>query len=309
MIVADYPDKRTEWLPFSLVRRTTDNKHIYALDPVFPLTARSWELRIYTYLEPNWHNYAEIALIEEGTGLSRIGKDLYALEPGDVVVIAPEVKHTFWSGPRSSIRFRAFYFLPELVAPAGSGPLHHRYVSLFTRRGPNRPLKHGTDDRRLADSIRRCCRLNMGPGSEENRLEMLSELYRILSRLNRLAPVGRPGLQERKNMERWEGILRLVNRDPSEWPSLEAVAAAVGMSRWGFCRFFKRESGLPWTAWLRCRAIDRARDLLADTDLPVVRIAMEVGFSNLSWFNRCFREITGSSPSRYRTTSVSSGED
>lgn len=293
---------RVGWRRFSVVDRSEDNRHIFPLDTVFPFLARAWELRINAYLEPNWHDYAEIALIEKGSGLCRIGSVLSPLEPGDIVLIAPKTRHTFWSGPGNQVRFRAVYFHPELVVPTGSGPVHQKFMSIFTGGGPDRPFKAAPSDNRLEDAIRRICRIDGTPVDTHDRLEALSNLYMILSLVDRLVPANPPGVRERMAIERWERLHRLMIDKSGVWPSIEDAAMALGMSRWGFCRFFKRETGLTWTSWLRHRAVDHAKELLTEGKLTVVDIAMEVGFSNLSWFNRSFHEITGQTPTQYRRT-------
>jgi hypothetical protein len=48
---------------------------------------------------------------------------------------------------------------------------------------------------------------------------------------------------------------------------------------------------MTWRAAIRRLRILRAIDLLADIDLPVTRIAIEVGYSSLSAFNTAFRDL------------------
>jgi AraC-like DNA-binding protein len=49
--------------------------------------------------------------------------------------------------------------------------------------------------------------------------------------------------------------------------------------------------------------IDYAKHLLSDSKDPFIRIldvALESGFSSINSFNRCFKEVTGMTPSEYR---------
>lgn len=67
-----------------------------------------------------------------------------------------------------------------------------------------------------------------------------------------------------------------------------------------FSALFKRVTGLPPRAYLTQYRLDRVRELLLSTDLPIARIAQQAGFSDQSYLSRVFREGEGSSPTEYR---------
>ena len=82
--------------------------------------------------------------------------------------------------------------------------------------------------------------------------------------------------------------------------SLEAMAAEVGISRFYFCRLFKKSTGItPHQYLIRCR-IDRAQVLLKERKLSISDVAFEVGFSNQSHFTKHFKRLTGTSPKKFR---------
>lgn len=82
--------------------------------------------------------------------------------------------------------------------------------------------------------------------------------------------------------------------------ALDEVASEVHMSRYYLCRRFKKATGMTLTEYVTGRRVDTARDMLANTSLRVADIAFEVGFQSLSQFNRCFRKITGITPTEFR---------
>jgi PAS domain S-box-containing protein len=80
------------------------------------------------------------------------------------------------------------------------------------------------------------------------------------------------------------------------------LAAVAGMSTDRLERAMRRALGVsPKQYVLRLRA-ERAADLLATTDLPIVRIAAECGYYDQSQLTRQFRDHVGMSPSDYRAT-------
>jgi AraC family transcriptional regulator len=82
--------------------------------------------------------------------------------------------------------------------------------------------------------------------------------------------------------------------------SLNVLAAMLGMSPYYFERLFKQSVGdTPHQYILQCR-IQRAKQLLRTTQLPIMEIAFQVGCKNHSHFSKLFRKLTGMSPRTYR---------
>lgn len=82
--------------------------------------------------------------------------------------------------------------------------------------------------------------------------------------------------------------------------SLSALAEQAGMSEYHFNRLFKRAVGLPPSQYQIKLRMGEARRLLRETEMTVVTVANEVGYTNPSHFSRIFRKDTGFSPSDYR---------
>ena len=83
-------------------------------------------------------------------------------------------------------------------------------------------------------------------------------------------------------------------------PGLAELAALVDLSAEHFCRAFKASTGLPPHAWFVAHRVERARELLDSTNLPVEEVAAQVGYAEPSHFARMFRRTHGRSPTQYR---------
>lgn len=81
---------------------------------------------------------------------------------------------------------------------------------------------------------------------------------------------------------------------------LEDLANAVGLSRFHFCTAFRQATGLAPHRWLIELRMSRARELLADTRLPVVQVALAVGYQAPSAFAAAFRKFAGVTPTEFR---------
>jgi AraC-like DNA-binding protein len=81
---------------------------------------------------------------------------------------------------------------------------------------------------------------------------------------------------------------------------VSAVARVAHVSEAHFSRQFSATFGETPHRYLQRRRVERAMELLRETDRPVTEICFGVGFSSLGSFSRTFRDIVGESPSRYR---------
>ena len=91
-----------------------------------------------------------------------------------------------------------------------------------------------------------------------------------------------------------------INEHQGEDLSLSAVARAVNMSAFYFCKVFKQATGLTFTDYLARIRIEKVKNLLLDPHKRISEVAFAAGFQSLSQFNRVFRKIAGEAPTAYR---------
>jgi AraC family transcriptional regulator len=81
---------------------------------------------------------------------------------------------------------------------------------------------------------------------------------------------------------------------------LHRLARLAQLSDAHFSRAFKQSMGVSPSQYLMRLRMDRARQLLRETDLPVVAVGLEVGYASPSHFAQVFRKALGVLPSDYR---------
>ncbi len=89
--------------------------------------------------------------------------------------------------------------------------------------------------------------------------------------------------------------------------SLAEIAGAAYLSEFHFARLFKKITGVTPHAYLASLRVERARRLLAETDLPIAEIGAQVGYNSQSHFTKVFREGTGLTPKAFRDAASSTG--
>lgn len=83
-------------------------------------------------------------------------------------------------------------------------------------------------------------------------------------------------------------------------PDYETLATELGMSTGTLRRRFKAATGTSLHNFVLQSRIATARTLLSETDLPLKTIAARLGYNNVYFFSRQFRELAGVSPGHYR---------
>lgn len=82
--------------------------------------------------------------------------------------------------------------------------------------------------------------------------------------------------------------------------SVEVLADLVYLSPGYFSYIFKKETGVNLSRFVRMYRIEKAKELLENTNMKIVQICSETGFSNVSYFCKNFREYCGCSPEQFR---------
>ncbi len=82
--------------------------------------------------------------------------------------------------------------------------------------------------------------------------------------------------------------------------SLAEIASAAYVSEFHFARLFKKITGLTPHVYLAGLRIERARKLLAESDLAIAEVGAAVGYASQSHFTKVFREATGMTPRAFR---------
>jgi AraC-like DNA-binding protein len=82
--------------------------------------------------------------------------------------------------------------------------------------------------------------------------------------------------------------------------SIHDIAQIAGFSDSHFMRYFKETMGTSFVDYLKEYRLTMAARLLLSSDSSILAIASEVGFDNLSYFNRSFKKQYKVTPSQYR---------
>ena len=91
--------------------------------------------------------------------------------------------------------------------------------------------------------------------------------------------------------------------------SVAALARVAGQSASCFARWFRAQTSATPHAWVLRARLERAMQLLRETDRPLAEIALAVGFSSQACLSVAFRRGAGLTPRRYRALNSRKAKD
>jgi AraC family transcriptional regulator len=100
--------------------------------------------------------------------------------------------------------------------------------------------------------------------------------------------------------QRMRQLIEYIESNLQDHLTLDAMAAQVGISPLYLARAFKGAIGQSPHQYVLMRRIERAKELLRNTDMPIVDVALSVGFSSQSHLSHWMIRHTGVSPAAYR---------
>jgi AraC family transcriptional regulator len=135
--------------------------------------------------------------------------------------------------------------------------------------------------------------------SEELALRIIERVIAAMTG-DRQIPAAPTGRETRRVVE----AIRLVESDAGRPLDLEEMAASAGMSKYHFLRVFRRLTGVTPHQYLISARLRRAALALASSRRPVIVVALDSGFGDLSTFNKTFRAAFGLTPTQYRASQL-----
>ncbi|MBV8105132.1 MAG: helix-turn-helix transcriptional regulator [Hyphomicrobiales bacterium] len=199
-----------------------------------------------------------------------------------------ECGHAHGRGDRCvSLNVREDLFGEIAASAAATGRFRFPVASLPPTPG-SLPIFAGLEALRSAASRRQ---------GEELALRLIERVIGELT-AGRRSPATPTARETRRVVE----AIRLIERDPTRPLQLQDLAAIAGVSKYHFLRVFRRLVGMTPYQYLISARLRRAALDLASTKRPVLAVALDSGFGDLSTFNARFRSTFGTSPSKYRRT-------
>ncbi|MEO1764641.1 MAG: AraC family transcriptional regulator [Cyanobacteria bacterium J06629_18] len=106
-------------------------------------------------------------------------------------------------------------------------------------------------------------------------------------------------VQGQLSADKLQQAIDYIQSNLAEEISLESIANELGISRYYFCRLFKKSMGISPYQYLIESRIERAKELLIQPDISITDVALKVGFYSQSHFTKYFKKVVGVTPKEF----------
>lgn len=272
------------------------------VDATFPYNTYICSIPLdFTQVPLHWHDEMEIIYIKKGRGTVTVDFTQYEVSGNTIVLILPGQLHSIEQYEDFSMEYENIIFdigmlMPKKEDSSSTGflrPLLNGKItvpSVFPSASENFNALSSCMD--ACDEI---CKTKP-VGYDLFIKGKLFEFFFILS--NRCQTEKNP--KALQSLNKMKTVLKYVENNYMHKISIADVAALAEFSESHFMRYFKETMGTSFIDYLRTYRLTMAARLLLASDATVLNIAEEVGFENLSYFNRAFKKKYGVTPSQYR---------
>lgn len=95
---------------------------------------------------------------------------------------------------------------------------------------------------------------------------------------------------------RLQGLLEEIRREPAQSWGVEVMASRVSLSRAQLTRRFRKAAGMAPTRYVIQTRLQRAQELILESDLSLGQVADALGYRDIYFFSRQFKQFMGHSP-------------
>lgn len=238
------------------------------------------------------HREIEILFLLEGNATVHVGNKAYPIKQGETLFVSPYVLH-YTDIPQGTVYVsRCICFDAVLLGDTALGKaLEEGYAVLSAV---------NTDETVFA-SVKRIYEACV-TREDGWRMEVQGRLMLLFSFLKRTGSIQTVTLPREEVFCRQ--VLTFLREHYAEDITSADVSAVLFLSQGHFCRQFRTKFNDNFSNYLRRYRLEKACEMLCETTLPITAVAHAVGFDDLSYFAKCFREEFGITPRAYKKRHV-----
>lgn len=253
----------------------------------------------------HFHPEVEIVLILESFGKRFVGESVELFKKGDLVMIGPNIPHVWLNDKLFTDRNKKLK-AHALVVQFNLNIFGNLLNNCYEFNHVSSIIKESNYGIVINDSVKKVVSkslLNIEKQKGVQRITKLIELLEFISESRQYRLLNK-GLTENKSFieetQNFTALNQYLLDNYTREIKITVTADLMKMSVTSFCRFFKKTARVSFTQYINQLRIDYACKLLIDNTYSISQICFEVGFNNLSYFNRTFKKIMNKTPKEYR---------
>lgn len=250
------------------------------------------------------HDYYEFVYVYEGMVDHILNGEHHILREGHYFLISPDVIHKYSPINDKPFRIVNFMFNPALIDSSFTLEtpfkeiIKHPLIGVSHKKLTHLPLEvQFSDD---AGSLKSAF-INSVTEYKQRKVGYINVLR--ANAIKGIIACLRNVYVEQDDIKKSyfvENIIKYANDNFQENVSLSQICEELGYSVQYASRIFKEQMGVNFSAYLIQIRMQKACSLLLSTDMTIQQIGNAVGYSNMAFFYRVFKNIIGETPSEFR---------
>lgn len=235
----------------------------------------------------HWHERMELLLIHENSIKLLLGEETVVLHAGELAIINPGQLHGGFA-ETDGVCYSTIMFEPSalLNGTRASSLLIQPIIDHRVR------FLHRCDDPGIVEIATSLTQTTKSPLFAQAKLyELIGLFYK-----NCLNPITPTVIFD----DRFQSILTYIHQHFCKNFTSNGLSKQFGYDSSYFCRKFKALTGMTLTNYVRLLRLEKAQKLLCTKDTPIHQLAASCGFTDVSYFCRCFKKHFSVSPSEYQ---------
>lgn len=272
-------------------------------NPLFPYITYLCSIPLdFARVPIHWHDEIEIIYIKKGRGMITVDFKQYPVHAQTIALIIPGQLHSIEQYEQETMEYENIIFHPHILLSKQTDscttdfftPLMDGTLSVPVLYKPDNPLYYEIAG--CIDANDEICKTT--PNAYQ--LFIKSQLFMLFFILFHKCSARQVQKKNFKSLEKMKQILKFLENHYMEKITIEQIAKEVNLSPSYFMKYFKNTMGTSFIDYLNEYRLTMASRLLMTSDSSILNIAAEVGFDNLSYFNRSFKKRFKQTPREYR---------
>lgn len=253
----------------------------------------------------HWHEEVEVILVLKGSCNYRVDLNSFNIKEGDILIVGPQKLHSLSIIENMEMTWSSFVFNINMLKSSSADGSVIQYIAPILNHKHEFPLlidKSYDIYNELHTIIRDIisCYENKYLAYELELKSLLFKFFFILYRYKLVKKLKDKDTLALNTIDKIKIVLNYINEHYTEDISINTLSKLCDYSEYHFMRFFKKHTGLTCVQYINNYRLEKAAILLSSSTIPIMDISLEIGFENLSYFNKLFKRKYNLTPKQFR---------
>lgn len=257
------------------------------------------------FITAHWHNEIEIVLVRSGEFNLQVNSNFYTCKKDDIVIINSGELHYFSINKNGFSTWNTLVFDISQLNTTILDSCSVNFITPIINKDFEIPViisKKSEINNNLRNILLKIIQVYYSKyyGFELEIKSLMFNFFAQLFRYNLIQKKENTTLLKELKIEKIKEVLQYIEKNYNGDITINTLAKICHYNESHFMRFFKKHTGNTCTQFIKNYRLEKAANLLTNTNLSITEVALEVGFSNISYFIRSFKNKYKITPKEFK---------